>query len=317
MISARVLLVILLGSVACDSRIRSDPVRITVPPGASVATVADTLVARGIIRHPKWFRVLAQLTRRDRSIQAGVYDLSTDLSAGEVLDMLVTGRVALTRVVIPEGLMVGEVAETVSRQLPIGAHTFLTATRDSTLRSRVGARGPTLEGYLYPSTYHVPVDISADALVRIMITEFEKAWRPAWDAVVDSLGWTRDEMVTLASIIEGEVRHDADRAYVSSVYHNRLQRGMRLQADPTVIYALGTRRRLFLRDYQIRSPYNTYRIDGLPPHPIGQPAAASLEAAVYPVTTDFLFFVAGRDGQHVFTRSLREHNAAIARVRSP
>jgi UPF0755 protein len=148
-----------------------------------------------------------------------------------------------------------------------------------------------------------------------MLSEFEAQWRPEWDARLDELGMSRHEVVILASIIEGEVRYDPDREYVSSVYHNRLERGMRLQADPTVIYALGTRRRLYEKDYQTRSPYNTYLIYGLPPGPINQPSAASLEAALFPARTDFLYFVARPDGKHVFSRTYREHLAAIREVR--
>jgi UPF0755 protein len=148
-----------------------------------------------------------------------------------------------------------------------------------------------------------------------MVTEFEAHWRPEWTARLDSLRINRHQAVTLASIIEGEVRYAPDRPFVSSVYHNRLKRGMRLQADPTVIYALGRRRRLFEKDYLRRSPYNTYLIDGLPPGPIGQPAEASMYAALYPARSDFIFFVAQPDGKHIFSRTLREHVNAINAVR--
>ena len=120
----------------------------------------------------------------------------------------------------------------------------------------------------------------------------------------------------MASVVDAEVDAHADRHYVSSVYHNRLARGMRLEADPTVIYALGERRRLFNRDYGVESPYNTYLIDGLPPHAIGQPSAASIDAALYPRNSDFLFFVAGPGGKHVFSRTYREHQSAIRAIRS-
>ena len=122
--------------------------------------------------------------------------------------------------------------------------------------------------------------------------------------------------MTLASIIEAEVRYPDDRPFVSSVYHNRLDRHMRLQADPTVIYALGKRRRLWEKDYLTPSRYNTYLIDGLPPGPIGEPAEPSLEAALYPVPTAFLYFVARGDGKHIFSRTLEEHEATIRRIRT-
>jgi UPF0755 protein len=292
------------------------PVRITIPRGATLAAVTDTLVAHEIVDSPRWFRFLARVLRRDRAIQAGIYDFHRHRPAGEVLRALVSGRAAFQRLVIPEGLMLTEVAAEVERQLGIPADSVLARARDRALVARVAPEAASLEGYLYPSTYFVPVPVGAEAVVTQMVREFEDRWDAAWNARLDSLGLTRHAAVTLASIIEGEVRHDRDRPYVASVYRNRLAAGWRLQADPTVIYALGRRRRLYEKDYLHPSPYNTYLIDGLPPGPIGQPSAASMAAALYPATSDFYFMVAQADGHHVFSRTLREHNAAVARVRA-
>jgi peptidoglycan lytic transglycosylase G len=289
---------------------------VTIPRGVSLEAVADTLHAYRVIASPTRFRLYATLLGRDRAIQAGVYDLYRDQSAREVLRALVAGTAAFHRLVVPEGLMLTEVAAEVERQLGIPAESTLAAARDSSLIARVAPGAASLEGFLFPSTYFVRFGATARDVVAQMEQEFENQWRTAWTARLDTLGLTRFQLVTLASIIEGEVRHDRDRRYVSSVYHNRLRAGWRLQADPTVIYALGRRRRLFERDYLRPSPYNTYLHDGLPPGPIGQPSAASLDAALYPATTDFFFLVAQRDGQHVFSRTLREHLAAVARIRA-
>ena len=294
-----------------------DAVRITVPRGATLRAVADTLASHGLIRSPRWFRVYAGLHGDDRAIRAGVYDVPAGLTTAQVVERLVSGPLATQRLIVYEGLMLGEVAEAVAAQIGMPADSFLAAAHDSTLRARLNVPAPTLEGYLYPSTYHVRIGATARELVLQMVEEFSSRWRPEWNARLDSLGMSRWEAVILASIIEGEVRHDRDRPFVSSVYHNRLRAGWRLQADPTVIYALGRRRRLYEKDYLTRSPYNTYLIDGLPPGPIGQPSAASLRAALYPARTDFFFFVARADGQHVFSRTLREHNRAIAEIRAP
>jgi UPF0755 protein len=292
-----------------------EPIRITVPRGASVAAVTDSLASRGVIDSPRWFRLYTKFLGYERSIKAGVYDFPRDASVPRVLHILVAGRDAQDRLVVPEGLMLSEIAELVEAQLGISPEAFNRAAHDSALIERVGAREPTLEGYLYPETYYVRVGVTAIDLVRQMVAEFEAHWRPEWNHRLDTLGMSRDEIVTLASIIEGEAQDPVDLRYVASVYHNRLARGMRLEADPTVIYALGRRRRLFNRDYQIRSPFNTYLIDGLPPHPITQPAAATIEAALYPRPSDFLFFVAGFGGRHIFSRTYREHLRAIQRVR--
>ena len=302
--------------VACsEPRVSAELIRVTVPPGASVRTITDSLTARGIVDSPRWFKLYVKLVGRESTIQAGVYDFARASSVPRVVGTLVRGRTAQNRLVLPEGLMLREIAASVEEQLNVPSEDLMAAARDSELLRQVGARGPTLEGYLYPNTYQVPVGASARAIVRQMVAEFEARWLPQWNARLDTLGMTRDEVVTLASIVEAEVHAHVDRYYVSSVYHNRLARGMRLEADPTVIYALGRRRRLFTRDYRVESPYNTYLIDGLPPHAIGQPSAASIEATLYPRESDFLFFVAGPDGKHIFTRTYRQHLAAIREIR--
>ncbi|HEX9727111.1 MAG TPA: endolytic transglycosylase MltG [Gemmatimonadales bacterium] len=300
---------------ACGKPATRESVRVTVPRGAGFTAVSESLQVHGVIGSTRWFRLYARLRGLDRSIQAGVYDLPRGLATPDVFRMLASGSTALERLVIPEGSMLTELAGAVETQLGIPADSVLVAARDAALLDRVGAGAATLEGYLYPSTYHVRVGVSATEVVRQMLAEFEARWRPAWDARADTLGLTRHDIVILASIIEGEVLHDRDRPFVSSVYHNRLRAGWRLQADPTVIYALGRRRRLFQKDYALASPYNTYQIDGLPPGPIGAASAASLAAALYPARTNFFYFVARADGHHVFSRTLREHNAAIARIR--
>lgn len=292
-----------------------ETVPFTVPRGATLAEVADSLHAAGLVTSPRLFRFYATVSGRTRALRAGTYDIPRRASVREVLGLLVTGRPALRRLVVQEGLMLSETAESVASQLGEPAESVLAAAHSDSLRAVLGIERPTLEGYLYPSTYFVRVDATARDVVRQMVSEFERRWRLAWDARLRELGMTRDEIVTLASIIEGEVRHDADRAYVSSVYHNRLRRGMRLQADPTVIYALGRRRRLYERDYQTHSPYNTYLIEGLPPGPVDSPSEASIRAALYPASTPFLYFVARPDGQHVFSRTYAEHLQAIREIR--
>jgi len=289
---------------------------VTILRGASLQAVADTLHAYAIIDSPGWFRFCATVLRQDRAIQAGIYDFHRHRPVREVLRALVRGQAAFQRLVVPEGLMLSEVAAEVERQLGIPAESTLTAAADPALVAEVAPGSRTLEGYLYPSTYFVPVPPTARAIVTQMVREFETQWDSAWTARLDSVGMSRRQVVTLASIVEGEVRYDIDRPYVASVYLNRLRAGWRLQADPTVIYALGRRRRLFEKDYLYPSPYNTYLNDGLPPGPIGQPAASSIESVLYPAATDFFFLVAQPDGHHIFSRTLREHLAAVARVRT-
>jgi UPF0755 protein len=292
------------------------PERITVPRGATLTAVAESLSARGIIGSTRFFKLYAKVTGRESEILAGVYDFRHGTSTRAILDALVNGREATDPLILPEGLMLSEVIEQVRLQLGTDPASFAVAVRDSALIAEIGAPTETLEGYLYPSTYYVLARATARDVVAQMIAEFQAQWKPEWDTMLADLGMTKHEAVILASIIEGEVQDRSDSKLVSSVYHNRLRRGMRLQADPTVIYSLGQRRRLFERDYSVQSPYNTYLIHGLPPGPINQPSAASIEAALAPADTEYLYFVAGSDGRHVFTRTYREHLTAIRRVRN-
>ncbi|MBI4503401.1 MAG: endolytic transglycosylase MltG [Gemmatimonadetes bacterium] len=306
----------LLLTLACGSGSPARPtVQVAIPPGATLSATADTLVAHGVLKSPRFFRWYARLLGKADEIKAGVYEISEGASVPRLVRTVTSGRTALRKLVVPEGLMVAEIAVTVSQQVGVPLEEFLAASRDPALIARVQARGLSLEGYLFPSTHLVRYGATAQEIVQQMVTEFEAHWRPEWNARLDSLKLTRHQLVTLASIVEGEVRYAPDRPFVASVYYNRLRRGMRLQADPTVIYALGRRRRLFEKDYLYRSPYNTYLIDGLPPGPIGQPSEESIQATLYPAYSGFLFFVAQPDGKHVFSRTLSEHLAAIRAVR--
>jgi UPF0755 protein len=302
--------------VACTAAPESELVTFTIPRGAAVSAVAETLAVRGLISDPGFFRFYSAVVGRARSIKAGTFELPLGIGTRAALHALVKGQPALRALVVREGLMLSEIAVVVERQTGIPADEFLVAARDSVWRALLGVPGTTLEGYLFPSTHMVRFDATAHEIVDQMVRAFQANWKDQWTVRADSLGLTLHEIVTLASIIEGEVRHDEDRRYVSSVYHNRLHRGMRLQADPTVIYALGRRRRLFERDYLLQSPYNTYQVDGLPPGPIGSPSAASIQAALYPAATDFLYFVARDDGRHVFSRTFAEHRRTIREIRN-
>ena len=306
---------VLTGAIGCNGSPTGPKVRIEIPRGATLDAAADTLKAHGVIESPRFFRWYALITGREREVRAGIYELPQGSSVPKVFSMLASGRVALQRLVVPEGLMLREIAQLANQQFKIPPDSFLAATADQALLDSLGVKATSLEGYLYPSTYVARVGSTAREVVHQMVDEFRARWKPEWNARLDSLRMTRHQLVTLASIIEGEVRYGPDRGFVSSVYHNRLRRGMRLQADPTVIYALGVRRRLYEKDYRFPSKYNTYLIDGLPPGPIGQPSDVNMEAALYPERSNFLYFVAGADGKHIFSRTLREHLVAIATIR--
>jgi UPF0755 protein len=309
------------GLVACTVPDQTPPVWVTIPSGDSVTAVAESLATYEIIESAETFERFARMGKRHLGIKAGVYPLRPGSAMGSVLITLRKGTPPVRLVSVPAGIWLSELAQAVESALGIEPDSFLAAARDSALRSEIGAGGETVEGYLYPTTYYLQVGASALDVLRQMTDSFEARWLPEWDSRLDSLGLARDEIVTLASIIEGEDPHELDRLLVSSVYGNRLATGLRLQADPTVVYAIGRyaigrRRRLYNKDYGVQSEYNTYKIWGLPPSPISQPSAESLEAALYPAPSEFYYFVARSDGRHVFSRSYREHLATIRKIRN-
>ncbi len=311
----------LICGLACSSAPANAPiVRITIPPGATFHDAADTLQARGIISSPDLFRMLGRIRGSDRKLRAGVYDIPESAGAWGALRLLESGKVATVRFTAPEGLTLLELSGLVESRLGIPAPDFLAQTRDPAWRQEFHIPAPTLEGYLLPETYTLPLPVDATALVRAMLGEFSRQWNPGWNRRLDSLRLSQAQLLALASIVEGEARHDEERPIIAGVYTNRLRRGMLLQADPTVQYAIqlatGSRRpRLFFRDYAVSSPYNTYIHLGLPPGPVNSPGLKSIQAALYPADVPWLYFVAGTDGYHRFSRTLSEHNRKIEEVR--
>jgi peptidoglycan lytic transglycosylase G len=317
-VRAIVLPLLVLAIAACGGGSQGPRVTVTIPRGATFGQAVDTLSERGVIDHPGWFRLYARVRGLPGGLKSGIYTFHEDDSWGDVVTALKAGRGAEVRFTVLEGMMAFEIAERARVWLRIPRDSFFAAVKDTALQRELGIRANPagVEGYMYPTTYTVPVGIKARDLVRVMTHEFIERWPPEWDARVGQLGMTRHEIVTLASIIESEVRYRPDRPYVSAVYHNRLKRRMALQADPTINYAYGRRlRRVWERNLQIRSPYNTYLHPGLPPGPISQPSDSSLYAALNPAPVGFIYFVAQPDGKHVFSETYADHLAAIRRAR--
>ncbi len=293
-------------------------VAVTVPRGATLRAAVDSLAAHGLVTHRFWFTVYARARGLGSTLKRGAYAFHPNAGWSDIVTALRRGRGTLVRFTVPEGLMLVEVLQLAATALDVPLDSFRAAAEDPVLLRDLGlaASAASVEGYLYPTTYTVRPHPSARELVQLMTDQFLAHWLPAWEPRLDTLRMTRHQIVTLASIIQAEVRFGQDREYVSAVYHNRLRIGMLLQADPTVVYALGRRpRRVYERDLAIRSPYNTYLHPGLPPGPISQPDSASLAAALYPTGAPFLYFVAQPDGKHIFSVTYAEHLAAIRRVK--
>ena len=308
-----------LSILACGSSAQS--ARVILPPGTSFAAVTDSLAAHRVITHRRWFKLMARIRGVDRSVHAGVYEFPAGTSEWAVLGMLAHGKKAALRFTVPEGLTIQEVGTLAAERLGIREDSFIAAARDGKAASTMlGISVPSFEGFLRPETYVLPADVNARELVRIMAQGFLSSWQPAWDQRLDALKMSRLELVTLASIVEGEARADEERETIAGVYRNRLRIGMALQADPTVQYAISLKRgrrksRLFEKDYQFNSPYNTYLNPGLPPGPVNSPSRRSIEASLYPANVRYLYFVAGPDGHHVFSRTYSEHLRAVRRIR--
>jgi UPF0755 protein len=293
-------------------------VEFTVPAGATFEQITDTLVVRGLVRHPLPFRVYARLRGDDGRVRAGRYALHQGTPWAELVDALVEGRVMTVPVTIPEGFTLPRIAERVAEITEQPAETVLVQLRDRYADADLGVPGPGLEGYLFPDTYRFTPGAPLDAVVQAMVRRYQEAWTPSRRARLPILDMTEREIVTLASIIQAEARVLEEMPTISGVYHTRLRRGYLLQADPTVLYALGgPRERLLFAaiDSVADHPYNTYTQPGLPPGPIGAAGEAALEAALNPADVDYLYFVAQPDGSHAFSRTLAEHNRAKARAR--
>ena len=290
----------------------------TVAPGATFGQITDTLAARGLIRRPLLFRVYGRLRRDDRNVRAGTYALDAGTGWGRLLDALVEGRVRMVPVTIPEGFTLPRIATRIAGITELPADTVRVRLGGEDGHARWDLPGPGLEGYLFPDTYLFAGGVPLDAVVGAMSERYRSYWTPERKARAAELGLSEREVVTLASIIQAEARAANEMPAISAVYHNRLRIGMLLQADPTVLYALGGHRPRLLyaaMDSVADHAYNTYTQGGLPPGPIGAPGAAALDAALHPAEVDYLYFVANADGSHTFSRTLSEHNRAVARAR--
>lgn len=302
-----------------EAPVDGDPVQLSVPAGASFAQVVDTLEARGFVARPTVFTLFARWKGFDTQIRSGTYSLSPGTSWTELLDALTSGRVVTRELTIPEGWSLRQIVPR------IAAFTAREEEEVRALVSEPGAEasfdvpGPGLEGYLLPETYRFAEGTEPEVIVQTMVDHYRDFWTPERIARLDSLGLDQRELTTLASIVQAEARVADEMPRIAAVYHNRLRQGWLLQADPTVLYALGGPRERLLyaaMDSVADSPYNTYTQPGLPPGPIGSPGVGALEATLHPADDPAMYFVvSGADGRHVFSRTLAEHNRAVAEYR--
>lgn len=301
---------------ACGPTPHGTPKRVIIPRGASFRVATDSLAEAGLVGSRRIFRLYGRAMGGDRNIKPGTYLLKNGTPWRDIVKALNGGRGLVNTLTIPEGYTIQQIKPVLARTLFVPPESVDAAVRDTSLLRRLDVPTETLEGYLFPDTYAFPAGTTASQAVREMVRGFERRWKPEWDSLLPELKINRNDMVTMASLVEKEARVPEERPVIAAVYYNRLRRGMLLQADPTVQYAMGRHvSRVMYKDLTTKSPYNTYLHRGLPPGPIASPGAASLAAAANPAKVDYLYFVARPDGRHEFRQTLAQHYNAIRQVR--
>ena len=288
---------------------------VTIPQGLGVSAIGHRLVESQVIKSDWAFRLAVWRRGAARTLKAGEYRFTGQMRASDVVDRLVAGSVFLRPVTFPEGLTIAEMAA-IFESAGLGTKAMFTAAaqRGSLVRD-VDTGAPDLEGYLFPETYNLPREASAELLIEQMSKRFLTSYDSKLRDAAKARNLTTRQVVTIASLIEKETSRPEERPLVSAVYQNRMRIGMGMQCDPTVIFALQKAGRwtgnLTRENLQFDSPYNTYRYSGLPPGPIAAPGRASLAAAVAPADVPYLYFVSRNDGSHVFASTLDEHNRNV------
>ena len=285
--------------------------KVSVITGSTLGEISKQLYEKKIISNEQMFRWAVQVMGKEKEIPVGTFQLVDTQSNYDIIKQLVYGSPELIKVRLLEGWSVKQIAAHLNDVMGFEPNEILDISKDSRFLKKHNIKASTIEGYLFPDTYLFFNGDTPTSVLDNVVSEYKNFWKDAFRNRARELNMTEHEVVTLASIIEGEAIYDKERPTISGVYHNRLNRGMRLQADPTIQYIIDDGpRRLLNRDLRIDSPYNTYKNKGLPPGPINSPGAQSLKAALYPEENEYLFFVARGDGYHTFTTNEKDHNNA-------
>jgi len=283
--------------------------------GTPLKKVSEILEQEGIIKNRRFFVFLTTILGEKTKVKAGEYDFHTQMLPLQVLDALVKGQVKRHLVTIPEGYTLSQIAQLLENLNLMEGKEFLQKASSPAFINALGLSqlaGPTLEGYLFPDTYHLVREMDTEEALQMMVRQFKKVFGPDLSNRASELGISEREAVILASIIEKETPLPQEKPLISAVFHNRLRKKIPLQSDPTVIYGIKNfNGNLTKEDLWRPTPYNTYRIAGLPPTPICNPGRDSLLAAVNPASVRYLYFVSKNDGSHYFSYDLDEHNRAV------
>ncbi len=290
-------------------------IRIHVAKGSSVKKIARLLYQNKVITNKTYFVLYYRLFFSKLPFQSGEYLFNSPFTMKQIIEKLNKGKVILYKITVKEGLIIKEVAEFLQTDHKIDAQQFLIACQRIDLINRLDKKAENLEGYIFPETYFIPRSTNAAELVELMVKRFKSKFSQSFHWRARDINMTIRQVVILASLIEKETAARDERFLISSVFHNRLRIGMPLACDPTIIYALKRedkyRGKLGWKELKFDSPYNTRLHKGLPPGPICNPGFDSIEAALYPATSNYLYFVAKNDKYHHFSKTLKEHNWAV------
>lgn len=324
MASVGIITVLLFGSLVLG---KAEPVSssmnqsavITVTSGMTANEIGQLLYEQNIITSIIFFRVVAKWEHIDNSLQAGEYVFTNNMPVNQIVSILAKGETANQQITIPEGFTVDQIAALIEEKHIGSSAKFKEAAQGYAPYEYMEAKQGMVyrsEGYVFPDTYRIPRGATEGQILNMMVKQFDQRFTPAMRERMREMGLSVREVITLASLVEKEAQVDSERPVIAGVFINRLQRGMPLQSCATIQYILGyPKEELSVEDTQISSPYNTYQNTGLPPGPIANPGLASINAVLYPKSSDYLYFVADKQGHHHFSKTYEEHLATIELVR--
>jgi UPF0755 protein len=290
---------------------------VTVKRGTGFRKIVDNLHDNGIIRERWQVLVTGALFPELHKIKPGRYHIPYGLSNFGLLHFLHSSPQDEVRIMIPNGIEQRKIARIIASSLDIDSASFMSASNRDALLKKLRIRSENTEGYLFPGTYNFAWASTSEEVIGFLVGQFRNFYSDSLRILAEGKGFEEHELLTIASIVEAETPLDSEKPVIASVYMNRLQKNMKLQADPTVKYALGHDvRRLYFKDLDVDSRYNTYKYKGLPPGPICNPGPASILAVLQPAETDYLYFVATGKGGHYFAATLRQHNENIRKYQS-
>jgi UPF0755 protein len=293
---------------------------IEIPFNSSTANIAKILKENKLIKSEIVFRIASKLSKTDGKLKAGRYLLKRTMSSREIIDHFIHGAVIKDTIsfTIPEGFEFNQIVARLEDKGLIDKEKFIQIANEGDFDYRFLKNVPKgnnrLEGFLFPDTYEVPKNITEEKLINMMLNRFNDIFKEEYYEKAEELGMNVNEIVTMASIIEREVKVEKERPLVAGIFYNRLKKRMLLQSCATVQYVI--KERLTFEDIAIDSPYNTYKYIGLPPTPIASPGEASIKAALYPMETEYLYFVASTNGEHVFNKTYEEHKKAKKKIQT-